>query len=387
LISDSPIKPPTTQSRLPDAVFIHLGESPCSHLWLNLSRTAKLFPDIQTHLIIDSKVHKKKIPGNVNVIYWEESDSTKDWEESRDLVFRRGFWKYSINRLFALECFHQILGSIPILHIESDILLLPNFPWERISKLGKCYWQPYNSERDVASLLFSPNLKTTTELKSKLMQFLKLNPRHTDMTILREISKVEGRNIGYFPILCNDIPELFNKNYEFDKDTIVNRNEKYFADGIFDSAALGMWLLGHDPRNTYGKFLLHEDSLIKQGKTPIDPRRVTFQVSDEGNLFANSSEEYSPKVPVWSLHVHSKELRLFDDRWKHTLNKYVSLSKTSPSLITEFRGKAVWSMLRDNIATGTPLRFIGGLPFLHKLRFYAYKTREFLKASYGKRHK
>ncbi len=372
---------------MPDAVFIHLGESPCAHLWLNLRRTAKLFPDIQTHLIIDSKVHKKKIPDNINVIYWEESDSTKDWGKSRDLVFRRGFWKHSINRLFALEYFHQVVGSIPILHIESDILLLPNFPWERISTLGKCYWQPYNSERDVASLLFSPTLKTTIELKSKLIHFLKLNPSHTDMTILREIVKAEGLNIGYFPILCNDIPELFNKNYEFYKDTTVNRNEKYFVDGIFDSAALGMWMLGHDPRNTYGKFLLHEDSLITQGQTPVDPRRVTFQVSDEGNLFANSSEEDSPKVPVWSLHVHSKELSLFDDRWKRTLNKYVSLSKTSPSLITEFRGKAVWSMLRDNVATGTPLRFIGGLPFLHKLRFYAYRMRESLKASYGKRHK
>ena len=256
-----------------EILFIHLGESPCQHLWLNLKRTAQLFPALQINLILDSKIHLKKVPTQINTIFWSDSTDDKYWGKNRDLIFRRGFWKHSINRLFALEFFHNIIGEKSILHIESDVILLPNFPWKDVSQLDQLFWQPYNSQRDVASLVFSPSLETTAMLRQELMESLQANPLHTDMSILKEISMKENMSRKYFPILNRSLPSLRNQNYELHSRRFEEFENDDFLEGIFDSAAIGMWLLGHDPRNTYGKFLLHDKSLIEDGDTPSIPER------------------------------------------------------------------------------------------------------------------
>lgn len=359
-----------------EILFIHLGESPCQHLWLNLKRTAQLFPALQINLILDSKVHLKKVPTQINTIFWSDSTDNKYWGKNRDLIFRRGFWKHSINRLFALEFFHNIIGEKPILHIESDVILLPNFPWKNVSQLDQLFWQPYNSQRDVASLVFSPSLETTAMLRQELMESLQANPLHTDMSILKEISIKGNISRKYFPILNRSLPSLRNQNYELHSDRFEEYENDEFLEGIFDSAAIGMWLLGHDPRNTYGKFLLHDKSLIEDGDTPVDPRKVEFNISKEGNLSVCSKVSPELEISVWSLHAHSKELALFDHRWLEKLSEYVVLTKHTPGMITKFRGKAVWSMFKDNLSTHTPMRFFAGIPLVHRFRSILFRAKK-----------
>ena len=56
------------------AVFVHLGKSPAKHLWLNLMRHKILFPEIETHLIIDERKHIKNIPEDIDVYFYKRKN-------------------------------------------------------------------------------------------------------------------------------------------------------------------------------------------------------------------------------------------------------------------------------------------------------------------------
>jgi hypothetical protein len=363
-------------SDIPEIVFVHLGDSPCIHLWKNLERTQNLFPEMTVNIVIDSKKHLRNIPKQVRVIYWNTEDAGIEWRGSRDLVFRRGFWKHSLNRLFALNYCHQEIGQRAILHVESDVLLLPNFPWERFANLEKIYWQPYNEERDVASLLYSPGPSYTKLLQDALLDAYKSNASHTDMTILRQISRDNILPNGYLPIIDSGNLTLLNANYQGEVPWIRQERDSIFNDGLFDSAAIGMWLLGHDPRNSYGQFLIHDESLIVQGNTPVDSRKLNLEMSNDGNLYLKGRIPEEADISIWSLHIHSKELAIFGQNWQESLNYYVKLARIQPGLIKKFRVKAVWSMWVDNLATGTPLKFFAGIPFVHRVRGIIYKMKK-----------
>ena len=73
--------------------------------------------------------------------------------------FRNNFWLLSLERLLVLSEVHNEYLESRILHIESDVLLLPNFPWDIFNDLNTLFWSTYEPDRDVAALLFSPSAK------------------------------------------------------------------------------------------------------------------------------------------------------------------------------------------------------------------------------------
>lgn len=358
-----------------EILFVHLGESPCPHLWLNIRRTKGMFPNQNIHLLIDSMTHAKNIPEYVNVIFYREIE-VLDWNKNRDLVFRRGFWKHSLNRLFALAYCHQQIGNKPILHVESDILLLPDFPWARFSNLDRIFWQPYNDTRDVASLLFLPNHEATNRFRDSLLRNFEINSSHTDMSILKEIALKGEVQMGYLPILNESLNSLINKNTKTNIEQIMRYQTNEFYDGLFDSAAIGMWLLGHDPRNTYGKFLLHENSPIASGDSLVDASGPSYFLSPDGCLKLKNPNNSAIGVSCWTLHVHSKSLALFSKKWKEELAKYVDLANNQPELIQSFRPKTLITMFLDSMSTRTPHKFFLGFPIVHKLRSFVYEGKK-----------
>ena len=351
------------------AVFIHLGKSPAKHLWLNLGRHKRLFPEIETYLIIDEERHIRNIPKDIKIIQFERKNQFLQQEimGGHDHKFRRGFWRFSLERLFALAEFHETIPNKGMLHIESDVLLMPNFPWHEVDSVNKSLWNNYNEERDVAALLYYPNFKIHSEIIIIVQDLLTKNPLHTDMTVLAEVRKMSTVPNSFFPSVARDVPDLKNLSNKAGSLFLEKIGDSsFFETGIFDGAPIGMWLLGHDPRNNYGANIVHDLSPIVSGDSIIDPSRVDYEMDYHGNIII-ASRLTQKKTTLWCLHVHTKSLKLFSPTWECELRQYVKLAR-NPSEISRFSKLTLWSMLVESVKSRTFLRFLVGLPIVHCFR-------------------
>lgn len=351
------------------AIFVHLGKSPVKHLWLNLQRHLRLFPDIEPFVIVDELVHLKRLPNGVShyVFQRENSFLTDDLFNEHDQQFRRGFWRFSLERLFALEEFHSKNPQYRLVHIESDVLLLPNFPWSQLEIVDQVLWNNYNVDRDVSALLYFPSYNLHRQFLNDIQRELKTNPKHTDMTVLAAVRNTHTLNYSFFPSLAPRHTELKSELNVSPEDLITKISEtKFFQGGIFDGAPIGMWLAGHDPRNNYGKALIHDSSPLRFGDSVVDPRNVAFEMDSAGNLFLQSLSNRE-KVTLWNLHIHSKSLKLFSENWEHELRRLVDLTE-NPREIPFYSFAALREMLVQSLKGGTFLRFLVGLPLIHRIR-------------------
>lgn len=351
------------------AVFVHLGKSPVKHLWLNLQRHQQLFPHVKTYLILDEKRHLKNVPNGIEIYFFKRENKFLDESvfKAHDQKFRRGFWRFSLERLFALVEFHKSIPQNSILHIESDVFLLPNFPWNALESIEKPMWNNYNFDRDVSALLFYPNYQAHSNTIIRIQELLTQQSSHTDMTILAELRNRHNDDFFFFPSLSNVIPEMKNA-LNVSEPRFIERLSRtnIFQDGVFDAAPIGMWLLGHDPRNNYGKAYIHDPSPLVSGDSLIDPSSVGYEVNDHGHLFL-ISKLTGLRINLWCLHVHSKSLQIFSKNWDRELRKFVKLTD-NPMPIAFFSKSALWNMLTQSIKGRTFMRFLIGLPLIHRVR-------------------
>ena len=289
-------------------VFVHLGAAKVPHLWLNIERFVELFPEIKIYLILDQTSHlkhTKKLKCDVFIYNSNQSENTIVGLLSHDDRFRDGFWTYSMERIAALDSWHHQNKDKKLLHIESDILLLPNFPFEYFTKIDKMAWSNVGQGIDCAALLYSPSYLSTRSLASYVFNSAKTNNRLTDMSALYNF---RNENADKIELLANGLDE--------------NQNLK--VGGVFDSAPIGMWLLGQDPRNHYGWLKKH----LPHSESTIDPSlySYTFEARDCMRISRDGRSEF-----LFNLHVHSKDLSLFGKSWQKSLRKDIELSRTSHS--------------------------------------------------------
>lgn len=273
-----------------DIVFVHLGSAKVRHLWVNIKRIRKLHPDKTISVIYSDSSHKKKIIQSGAVpFFYKVSDQDEDLlsKISQNRLFREGFWRFSLERLLALEAWHSSSRTnSPMLHLESDILIFSNFPFEELANSEKLSWIQVTETHDVSAILFSPNSEQTKWLASLIRQELMSNSSLTDMTVLNLIRRKNPSLVCLLPTLNRPAREKFQ--------------------GIFDGASLGMWLTGRDPRNNLGiirRHLKFEDAIDQAGDADY--------AFNKGELLIKISSE---KYPIYNLHVHSKRMNLFGYR-------------------------------------------------------------------------
>jgi hypothetical protein len=270
---------------------------------------------------------------------------------NHDTKFRQGFWRYTIERLFAISFFHEKYPEAGVLHIESDVLLLPSFPFEEVESYEKIRWMTYNETHDVSALLYSPSLKQSQWLVEHLMEELSRDLFLTDMTALSTIR----RNNPYSVETFTDIKEAFNKRSE----------------GAFDSAAIGMWLCGQDPRSHYGILKLHNNGEFISKSIDFNPASFKYMYSSDKGLQITHN---STLVTVHCLHIHSKSLKMFDLNWASELEKYVDLSGNA-SPVSRFSPRVFFSLIRQNIEQKTIIPFLAGMPYIYRLRMKLRKLK------------
>jgi hypothetical protein len=339
-----------------NVIFVHLGGSLPKYLVLNLDRFSKVFPEIPYVLIVnDTKMYLYCKKRNIPVFLYENQDALIDLYLANTHgkeKFRSNFWRFSLERLFAIFDFHRLHPSRAILHIESDVLVLPNFPWEMITQSSSLMWNSYSVDRDIASLLYSPSFEASKFLENELKKFLTLGQKHTDMSILRVFSMNHPEKVIYFNSSKSEFLPLKNALARDHESTRFKTRFLDGANGAFDSAANGIWLTGASVENNFGVVHLHQKNL--ENSAEIDPSDLEFAKDS----FSNISISYKGKTKsLYSLHVHSKNERLFGPSWELELSKFIEMS-SDKSTIKMFKPKEFIDLIAINYRRGELLLFL-----------------------------
>jgi hypothetical protein len=306
-----------------NAVFVHLGSNIPRHLVLSLNRQLTLFPNIPCVLIVDN-LPSVQLPDEIRVEMYSTSQETQDLfqEASKrmDHRFRGGFWKYTFERLFALQQYHEKNPEVKLIHIESDVLLMPSFPWTKFAGYGSIAWLNVNETHDVAALVYLPNLNATKFFCDFLRKQLRDNPETTDMYSLLSFANSFPSKHKYLPSL-NDI-----NSREVDLNLLKrNMDSASYFKGFFDPLALGIWYFGQDPKNKYGVSTRYVD----QEHHYLSATKVQLNFKD-GHLKDQMQNEW------FSIHLHSKNLNLFGPNWEKWLTRYLyeAVSQTNKNIFS-----------------------------------------------------
>jgi hypothetical protein len=209
------------------------------------------------------------------------------------------FWRYSIERLYALAEWHSINPDQKLLHLESDILIMPNFPLEKIEVIKQISWCSFNHSHDVASIIYSPSNTDTNWMLNELELLLIEDSTLTDMTGLRKLKEKFPHRTSY----------------------LNSGEEVAYLGGAIDAAPYGMWLCGRDPRNHKGV----TRRFLELPESDINPNSVTFHYGHKSHLRIKKSE--GPELSLFNLHVHSKHKAIFRNHWRLVMRAYVITSK------------------------------------------------------------
>jgi hypothetical protein len=328
-----------------EVVLIHLGGPVPKYLISNILNIQAQFPNISLNLIVDEMSSKgaRRIPGLKYHFYSPSPEVDRKLIASfAHVPFRGGYWRLTYERIIALTDFHQSIPTSPILHIESDILTLENFPMREISQLSSTHWLASDGEKDVASLIFIPNLEESLFLKQELLSELSMGQFTSDMQSLHRIRQENPTRIKLFPSMFSDA--------------------KMYG-GIFDPAAYGMWLTGIDPRNNFGLTKYFDTQTIEAANFYVKPQELEYSLKN-GNLFANSSS--GERLPIYCLHIHSKNKRLLSTGYLRPLARMVEKAE-SRKTETSFSFSVLLGTLWMNIGQGTLVEYLGNIPPVRKI--------------------
>jgi hypothetical protein len=282
-----------------------------------------------------------------------------------DSEYRQGFWRFSLERLFALSDHHTRFPKEGLLHIESDVLILDTFPFEKFANIDNLSWSIMDRARDVAAILYSPNLDASNWLKEKMLEFLHEGININDMQLLSLVSGRYPKNVTILPTTPARNAEFFI-NVTSDSEAIrerVTRNFEIFG-GIFDAAPIGIWLTGSHPVNSFGISRRYDHTLIENSSFMIDPSKMKFEFVPKEGLFLRIQKS---KIAIHTLHIHSKNIDFFSVENSKLILKCVAQSDRQKALST-FSPAVLWSLLLDNYRKGTLIRYLSWLPPLNRIK-------------------
>jgi hypothetical protein len=168
---------------------------------------------------------------------------------------------------------------------------------------------------------------------------------------LNTFARLHPDSFLYLPVAVNGYDGLIRRDIAGNSESVGITENFALFNGIFDSAPLGMWLLGQDPRNHLGRIVRYREL----PESYIQPQQVQINFDETKNtLYINS------QVPIFNLHVHSKEVKYFGDGWRRAIKSRVrdshKLSLSSGFSIRAF-GKLSTDYLKRNGVRAIPRGF------------------------------
>jgi hypothetical protein len=352
-----------------EIVLVHLGQDIPKYVCNNLEHIADLFPNTRINFVISDGIPADTvIPNNVSIYEYRTSEKLNSLFESKsiDLSFRKGFWRYSLERLLAIELVHNARTEHGLLYIESDVLVLPGFPLQEFSNLERIHWMAGDSDTDIASLVYFPNHRLTKQFTEDLKRYLQESCQPTDMKGLRSLRENYSNRYAVLPNGNSHFPALIREG----KNILQSTSEIF--DGVFDAALIGMWLTGIDPRLTYGFKQYCATSVLQTEKSIIDPSIYEITLTDEGKLCFNFERI---QLQIYNLHIHSKSEVLLSKNWYNELFSLVK-NANSKKIRTEFHPRVLAKLIVENYSNKTLTLFIYNSPPFHFLRIIVKAIRK-----------
>ena len=286
-------------------VYVHLNTPIPKHLALNLKRSRTLFPAHTIYLV--TNVRQKSLKRmNVNVFYCKEDNN---WHSLNDLLqhdkeFRNNFWFTSAARFLAMAEFSRE-NEEDFLHVESDVIISRDFPFQQLSKSSALIQFPLVSDSlGIASCLYIKNSFVANYLASKTLSEAFVNYKTTDMHVLRIVSNDSNSGFKMLPTAPSERYSITTVSEYF-----LNENSQaisYFR-GVFDGFNLGRYLFGDDPRNKRGISKVR----ISDTSNYLDVRRLKLIMDSSREFPLIYNHETNEYLPIFALHIHSKKLALF----------------------------------------------------------------------------
>ena len=253
--------------------------------------------------------------------------------------FRKGFWFNTVARFGAIAAFMNAHPNEKVLQIEADVWITPKFPFEKFHSIkSQIAFGLETSTTGSAALLYLSDNKVAEELLRIVRLEYQKNPYATDMTILGNIYL----NKLLDTLILPSIPKMYeSQNLYSDVKTVFAISEfTDFFGGVFDPITLGLYLTGEDPKNHRGfvrKFQSYSWHNFGFGPDSLE-------IDNNGHVYFGSES----KVPVFSIHNHAKEIKLFQaNKYSSYLVNQVNASKNGPR--TEFRLRIFLYQLKASI--------------------------------------
>lgn len=301
-----------------EIVLIHLNTKIPKYLERNLTRIRDSFP--LHEIVLVSNRTQPKIEG-IELKVYDESTESRELNSllSHPKDFRDNFWHASIAR-FTYLLSYQIEVDKPVLHVESDVILAPDFPMNLINQGSKIAYPVLSKQRGVASIFFSPDQKSLKKLVEFIVSSASLNAELTDMLVLREY-------FDKFPLEIEVLPAgpaseiVYEPEIKLDIYSNLEEGITKFK-GVFDGCDIGMYLFGTDPRNRLGITLIRDE--IATTYTRMSKMRFRYNKT-RNFLDVESQGEW---IPIYNLHMTSKDLKLFStNRPEKSLARYLKYEK------------------------------------------------------------
>lgn len=309
-------------------VFVHLGTRIPKYLESNLRRHIDLFGSRGVVLIHDQ--HNEEIEIERLETYRTEIESswkTLDRYSHHPKDFRNNFWLHVSTRFFALEQYMRNTNE-PILHVESDVILSRDFPFDRFAEIQHELAFPVMSElRGVGSTVFVKNHKSAKLLTSNLLEEVRRNPHTTEMLTMKRLFEENKSRILRLPIGPPTVSVYRNAN-RVEKEELL-RSSILFG-GVMDGVEIGQYFFGTDPRNKRGIKLVRHD--LANGFLDVTKTSLKYDDSREfPNLVSIDDLGVRTYTKIFSLHLPSKEIKLFrTNRQKVELRRYSEQSSQLP---------------------------------------------------------
>jgi hypothetical protein len=301
----------------PEIVFTFLGGKMPRYALQNLLLIEQWLPQSQITLVSDVDQH---LPAKSRAKFVQVEPLTESWEfVSNNLdhpkLFRRNFWFYTIARFYALASYMEIQDS-PILHVECDVLLLPNFPIQEFANIDtELAFSIVSQDSASAAILFLKNREAARTLVRLSEQLIAQDGNLTDMTILKRIYDQGLMTVTRLP------------SYPHEEES-----ESLFSKSIFDPATWGMYYLGLDPRNSRG-FSRYAQSPNNHQIYPSN-----YELKLQGSSLIITCRYCAGDWILFSLHVHSKDIEVFNKASSfHYLHKRIEKAQQGSYL--EFKPK------------------------------------------------
>ena len=308
-------------------VFIQVQNAPPSYMRVAIEQARRWNPDIPIFVLSDILSEATAGETWVPIPSIPKSDAhLRFLDKTRDNIFyntfRAGFWRVTTERLFVLEEWMRLTGTIECIHMENDILLYESIatilPKLRETCRGiSVTFNGHGSERaeyDSPEICFSIMYCSNIKVLESLCRFLATPSIKNEM---RRGGEFWLQNEEVCSFLPTAPPGTVIRLEEYSHWSIMPS----WSDGVFDGAAYGQFLGGNDLRNicTDDKYYALYDEVAGELSTDIVPyvnpscdfRSDQFTYgwgSDAGRRFPYLLDKEGRKWKIRNLHIHSKRL-------------------------------------------------------------------------------